>query len=239
MKPSLSVTQILSFAWNTYKKQPILYTLLLLIIPNLIPFLYELAASFLLFPLTKAIENNPDQVLLSIFGGGISLIRSLISFALSSLLLAGITLVSLKIVRGEDVSVKMIFSQKRAVLPFLLTSIIVGAIAVPAFLLFIIPGIIWMIATSFAYYFIIDKGMGPIQALQASLSLTKGSRLKLFGWGCLMLLLSFIGAIPVLLGLLVVLPLSNIGIAKMYSTLLQTSQSLNPVLTAESVASAE
>lgn len=59
------------------------------------------------------------------------------------------------------------------------------------FALLIVPGIILGLAWSMGYLFLVDRSLGPIEALKASWRLTSGSRWKLFGLGLLMMLISF------------------------------------------------
>jgi uncharacterized membrane protein len=90
--------------------------------------------------------------------------------------------------------------------------------------LLIVPGIIFFIMFQYYGYFIVDKKMGPVEALKASAALTKGVRWKLFGFGLVIGLLNIGGALLLLLGLFVTIPVSQMAIAHVYRKLLPQTQ---------------
>jgi uncharacterized membrane protein len=67
-------------------------------------------------------------------------------------------------------------------------------------ILLIIPGIIWAIKFSLCFYFVIDKGLGPIEALKASSRTTMGIKWQLFGFGILCGLINFLGLLCLFIG---------------------------------------
>lgn len=85
--------------------------------------------------------------------------------------------------------------------------------------LLIVPGIIVAIALSFTFYFIIDKDFGPIEALKASWSTTKGKWLKLLGLMLTLAGLNILGALALLVGLVVTVPVSMLAMVHAYRTL--------------------
>jgi uncharacterized membrane protein len=66
-------------------------------------------------------------------------------------------------------------------------------IVVGGFLLLIVPGIIWAVKFSLCYYFVVDKGLGPIEALKASSRTTKGVKWDLFGFDIFTILIIYAG----------------------------------------------
>lgn len=104
--------------------------------------------------------------------------------------------------RGETIDPVSIFSRdnfKNLGNFFLLMGFInIGTVAAAAFMLF--PAIILSIAWSFALYFLIDKHVSPLKALQLSYDSTFGNKWRIFFVGILCGL--FIAIICLVLGLI-------------------------------------
>lgn len=102
--------------------------------------------------------------------------------------------------------------------------------------LLIVPGIYWGIKFQFFRWFIIDKGLSPIEALSASAEITRGKILELFAFNLVMMLIVFLGVLALLVGLVIAFPLMMVATAFVYRKLLpheeysQMSESLRDVL---------
>jgi uncharacterized membrane protein len=99
---------------------------------------------------------------------------------------------------------------------YLFATIFASAITLIGFVLLIIPGLIAMAALVFVPYIVMDRSMGPIEAIKESFSMTKGNRLKLFFLIIVLALLNLLGAIALLVGLLITVPVSVIAIVHAY-----------------------
>jgi len=99
-------------------------------------------------------------------------------------------------------------------------SALYGLIVFAGILLLIIPGIIWAVQFCYSFYFVVDKGLGPMEALKASSRTTRGIRLKLFGFGLLCGLINMLGALCLLVGLFVTYPVVLTANALVYRHLL-------------------
>ena len=93
-----------------------------------------------------------------------------------------ITLLPTQLAKGEVINPLGIFDSKyrRYMGEFLIT---MGLMVIPtyiAFIFMIIPGIVLSLAWSLAYYFLIEKGKNPIEALRASNDATYGSKWTMF-----------------------------------------------------------
>ena len=86
----------------------------------------------------------------------------------------------------------------------LLYSLLVGI----GLIFFIVPGLYIGVACQFTPYLIIDRKLGPIEALKESARLTKGSRWGLLFLGLSMVALNILGSLLFGLGLLVTIPIS-------------------------------
>lgn len=93
-----------------------------------------------------------------------------------------ITLLPTQLAKGEVINPLGIFDSKyrRYMGEFLIT---MGLMVIPiyiAVIFMIVPGIVLSIAWSLAYYFLIEKGKNPIQAIKASNDATYGSKWTMF-----------------------------------------------------------
>jgi uncharacterized membrane protein len=68
----------------------------------------------------------------------------------------------------------------------------------------------------FSQYLVIDKNMGPIDAIKKSWSMTKGHTWDLFLLLLVVIVLIAIGAALLGVGLLVTLPISTVAVAYVY-----------------------
>ncbi len=106
------------------------------------------------------------------------------------------------------------------------TGILYGLIILAGFLLLIIPGIIWSVKFGLCFYFVVDKGLGPINALKASSRTTMGVKWQLFGFGILCALINLLGAICLLVGIFATYPTVMIAKALVYRQLLAQTPEL-------------
>ncbi|MEK7101090.1 MAG: YciC family protein [Patescibacteria group bacterium] len=84
---------------------------------------------------------------------------------------------------------------------------------------FIVPGIIIALAFSFAGILVIEKGMGPIEALKESVRLTKGHRFELFKLAVATLVINILGLCALIVGLFVTVPVSQLAFTHAYRTI--------------------
>ncbi len=94
-------------------------------------------------------------------------------------------------------------------------------------LLLIVPGMIWAVKFSLCYYFVIDKGLGPIQALKASSRATMGAKWQLFAFGIICGLINLLGVLCLLVGLFATYPMVLVAFALVYRQLLAQTPELD------------
>lgn len=99
------------------------------------------------------------------------------------------------------------------------TTILYTLIALSGFILLIVPGIIWAIKFSLCYYFVIDKGLGPIEALKASSRTTMSVKWDLFGFGILCGLINLLGILCLIVGIFAAYPTVIVANALIYRQL--------------------
>ena len=88
-----------------------------------------------------------------------------------------------------------------------------------ASLIFLVPTTISWLIFGFYPYFIVDKSLGPIAALQASMRATKGSRMALLGLGVVSFLIVVAGLLCFIVGVVVAAPVVFLAWALAYRRL--------------------
>jgi len=161
-----------------------------------------------------------------------------LSFIISFALAIGLIKIALSFIDGSKPSISKLFDVSDCFWRYLVTNILYILIVWGGFILFIVPGIIWSIQFSLALYYVVDKGLGPIEALKASSRTTKGVKLELFGLGIIGMFIMLAGLLCLIVGMFVTYPLVMIAYALVYKQLLAQTPELaefgiGPVLIAE------
>src|SRR6056297_2602501 len=164
---------------------------------------------------------------------GLFMFTSLISALLSLWLSLGVIKIILDMTRDKNYRFLDLFLQAKLIPKFLVSTIIYDLIVTVGFLLLIVPGIIWAIKFELFPYFIVEEGMGPIEALKASSQITSGDKWNLFLLGLLLLLINVLGFLALIVGMLVTYPLSMLAMAYAYIHLKKAKFSKTPPETKE------
>ena len=106
---------------------------------------------------------------------------------------------------------------------YILSSICYGLIVFVGLLLLIVPGIIWAIRYQFFSYLLVDQNLGPIEAIKKSGELTKGGAWDLFLFGLAATGIMLLGALCLLVGLFVAMPVVLMAGTFVYRKLLSQS----------------
>lgn len=104
-------------------------------------------------------------------------------------------------------------------LNYLVGSILYGLIVIAGLILLIVPGIIWAIKYSFFGYLIVDRGMGPVEALKRSGEITRGHKGNLFLLGLLYFGIILLGVLACVVGLFAAMPTIIVANAYIYRRL--------------------
>ncbi|MEK7273786.1 MAG: hypothetical protein AAB110_00885 [Candidatus Desantisbacteria bacterium] len=159
----------------------------------------------------------------------ISVFISLVSSVLYVVMQMGLIQISLKLYDNEEVKLSNLFSCFPLFLKYLFSSIIYGLLMIVGTIFLIIPGIILAIKLQFFSYSIVDKGLGPIQALEKSWQITKGVKWNLFLFGLLLMLINLVGMLCLLIGLFVTVPITMMAVVFVYRKLLdQVEMDVSP-----------
>ena len=104
---------------------------------------------------------------------------------------------------------------------YLISAILAGVIVLAGLLLLVVPGIYLAIRLQYYKFLIVDKeNISPVMALKESWRMTEGHTWNLFLFMLLIILINFIGAMLLGIGLFVSVPVSLIAYAFLYRKLL-------------------
>lgn len=87
------------------------------------------------------------------------------------------------------------------------------------FCLLVIPGIYWSIRLYMFPWVLVDKDVGPFEAMRQSWEMTRGSCWNFFLLALLLGAVNILGMIALLFGLLITVPLSIVAIGYVYRRL--------------------
>lgn len=158
--------------------------------------------------------------------GGPSFLVTLVTTAITICLIifaslvvgAGIIRGALGITEGRPFQAAEVFKLDN-IGPIVVTSLIVSALTFVGFLLLYLPGLVVAFATSYSLYFVIDKGLAPVEAIRASVNLVKDNLGNTLVWYIVGGIVAGAGAIACGVGVLVTYPLVLIGTAYTYRKL--------------------
>lgn len=209
----LSVSECISFGWQTFKKRPWF----------LIGALVGMSVATMIL---SSIPDAIDPQGASSLAFGLSLVFALLSIAIE-ILLVRLTLKSHDSI--ETVSYRDALPAK----PFwkyIGSQIVVGIAVLIGLVLLIVPGIIAALAFFMTQYLVVERKLWPIEAMKESARITKGNR-----WNLLLLMLAclginIVGLLALVVGLLVTIPVSMLALAHAYRTLEHKANEVAPAL---------
>jgi uncharacterized membrane protein len=205
MKHTFTISALFSNAWSDYKQywKTILLVILTFALVQILPF----------------IGADIDQQTGVMNQNGLG---SLIAWFAGTWLTIGYYNFLLNIVDGKDAQYRDIFYGVKSVEQFayfVLLSFIYPVVVGIGLIFLIIPGIILAIGLYFAQYYIAENRTGFGQAFRSSWEITKGNRLKIFGFGIVSGLFNILGFLALGIGLLITIPMTALMYARMFRNL--------------------
>ncbi len=147
---------------------------------------------------------------------GHSLLFSLFAAVIQSVLVGGLYRMAIRQGRGEAIKATDIFSAFDSALPLAVVGIITQVLANVGILLCVIPGFIVVGLLMFAPLLVVDRRLGPLQAISGSIGLLKGQFLMATLFFFVVSLLAGLGALVCGVGLVATYPLLAISVALGY-----------------------
>lgn len=134
----------------------------------------------------------------------------------------GLIKIALEFVKNQKPKISDLYtyySEVRLFVNYIIGSFLSGIIIFIGFLLLVVPGIILAIKLQFVSYLIIDKNLGPIEAIKKSWEITENQVWNLFLFGLLLGLINLAGVLALIIGLFWTIPTTSLATAFVYKKL--------------------
>ena len=187
-----------------------------------IPFIIYALVAAALSLVQEASVGTGDDVAASL----VELLFSIITLPLG----VGLGLLGIRRAAGKATPVSTLWEPYAYAIPIIVMYILMVVLIAAGFFLLVLPGIYLSVAYSFAPYLIVEKNMGVWQALETSRKAITEYWWRYFGLMLIALLLFILGAIPVLLGLVWVLPIIVIATGEVFLKTFGTDEGETPEL---------
>lgn len=197
-----SIEKALRFGWDTVQKNLVFLVgvILFMVLVSYFPLIIE----------TYAREKVGDYLIL------IRIVSSFLQVVMSM----GLIRISLRFVDNQEAGTSDLFSCFHLFFRYLFASIIFAVFVLLGLALLIVPGIILALKFQFYDYFIIDKELGIVEAIEKSGKITEGALWELFRFAIILIGINILGVLCFGVGLLVTIPTSMLAMAHVYRQLL-------------------
>jgi len=149
----------------------------------------------------------------------VAILLKIIEWAIEIVFSIGLIKIALAFCNGRKPAIGTLFNFSDCFWRYTATFILYKLIVIAGMLLLIVPGIFWMTKFCLCFYFVVDRGLGPIKALKASSRTTMGIKWQLLGFIILCTIINILGILCLGLGLLVTYPIVLIAEAIVYRQL--------------------
>lgn len=200
-----SVKSALRFGWETFMKRPWFFVLATLIVA---------IAHILVNALTGASDN-----LLTGSAEHPSIVGVLLSIGLGTLINMGAVAFYLSAHDNPDTVELSALWHPHPFWKYLGASILAWLAFALGLVLLIVPGIIFGLMFMFATILVIDRDLGPIEAMRESNRVTRGHKWNLLGLVLVLALVNVLGALALFVGLLVSVPVTLLALMQVYRIL--------------------
>ena len=200
MNKSFSISESIKFGWQTFKLN--------------IGFFIKLALIVIAINIILGSTNNisKDNWFIAFI---INIAAALVHFLVDM----GLIRIGLNFYDKKKSQLSDVFGPIHLLLKYFLASFIQGLIILLGFILLIVPGIIFAIRLHFTSYLIIEKGLGPIEAIKTSWEMTKGKTINLLLFFLATIGLNLLGLLALVVGLAVTIPVTMLATAYVYKKL--------------------
>jgi uncharacterized membrane protein len=200
-----STESALRFGWETFKKRPWFFvgsTVVILLASGLIDAFSS--------TLDTAVGGSAEQP---------SIIGTVVNLGLGTLLGMGATAFYLAAHDNPDTVDLSALWHPQPFWKYLGASILYALALVVGLILLIVPGIIFALMFMFTTFIVIDRELGPVEAMKESNRITYGHKWNLLGFTLVLVLINLLGVIALVVGLLVSIPVSSLAVTHAYRVL--------------------
>ncbi|KYF49925.1 hypothetical protein BE08_19555 [Sorangium cellulosum] len=149
-------------------------------------------------------------------GAVVQLLMQFVGLAISSYFAGGLSMLLLKVARGQPYSFNDILAGGQFFLPILGAQILTTIGVFVGALFLVVPGVILALGLSMTTMCIVDKNLGTIDAMKESWRITTGHKGGLFVYALLTFALILGGLLACCVGTIVAAPIVAVGYAYIY-----------------------
>jgi len=202
-----AVDEVISFGWKEMLKYfwPLTGVMTCTFLVQMVPTISSIVLKYLVSQ-TAAV-------------GALSLIVSLVGAIIGVIIGLGTLNLFLKVVEGDTLAVRDVFSKYSRAWNFALASLLYGLMVGAGYVCLIIPGVYLQLRFQFYPYFILDSDAGPLTSLKASWAITRGSVAEVFFLGIVNYFINWVGLLCLVIGMFPAYIVQNIALAKTYRQL--------------------
>tara|TARA_B110000503_G_scaffold85373_1_gene129827 strand:+ start:64061 stop:64747 length:687 start_codon:yes stop_codon:yes gene_type:complete len=153
-----------------------------------------------------------------------NIIMQLIIIFVTYPLMAGVIMIAIKRSVGTLTTVSMVFDYYPKTIPIFLTYLLMMVMIAIGLILLVLPGIYLLIAYTLTLPLVVDRNLGPWEALEASRKALTPCWFRYFGLSLICSVLVAISAIPLGIGLIWTLPFMGLAMAIVYRDVVGVSQ---------------
>jgi uncharacterized membrane protein len=211
-----SSSEAIKFGWETFKRRPWFF----------------IGATFLIVLASALCDGFTSGIDAALTGSteDPSIIGMVINLALGTLVSMGATAFFLAAHDNPDTVDLSALWHPRPFWKYLGASLLLSLAVAIGFVLLIVPGIIFGLMFMFATFVVIERELGPIDAMNESNRLTRGHKWPLLGFVLLLVLINLLGLLALVVGLLVSIPVSTLAFVHAYRVLGGKSTASDAVL---------
>lgn len=213
---SFQTGEVLSEAWEKVKgsKGAVLKGIFLIsIISNIILFILRSLVGMLGIDGSNIVLFISTQVSLQ-----------LINMAVTAVLYAGIMMMGVRRAEDESINFSMIFEGVDQAKPLIIAMILQSVMIIIGFAFLVLPGIYLSIGYGLTYPLIMEKELGPWEAMEASRKAIHHHWFQIFGLYFVMGLIFMLSALPLGIGLIWTIPMGVITLGIVYRTVFGTEE---------------
>ncbi|UCJ18658.1 hypothetical protein K5Q02_09970 [Pseudomonas sp. MM211] len=206
-----SISALISEAWQLTKG-----TKGIIIGGFLIFYVAIFIASFVIGAVLGIFTAFSENLVLIIIG---QIVTTILASAVSYPFIAGLNMIGIRRAAGQPYSFNEIFSHFGRTVPLLIVAVVMMLFIYLGMILLLIPGIYLAVAYMLAIPLVVERGLSPWQAMEASRKAITQHWFKVFGLFLLLGLILAISAIPVFIGLIWTVPLFVVAMGVLYRTI--------------------
>lgn len=178
---------------------------------------YFLSIGLLYLVITLGLNGAVYKV--NAYSEGWAFLAGIVALVAGMIMDVGLAFISLRFADGRRARVADLFVHYPFAPPYFIATLLATLMAVAGLALLIVPGVFLLVLFQFYAYPIVDEGAGAVAALRRSAAMTRGDRWRLFLFYMLTLLINIGGALCVLVGLFVSVPVTVISRAYVFRQL--------------------